>query len=277
MPTIFRRTNQKQRTKKIAVTNTPAASSKKRLPQLQRVSTDRLSGFRLTERDSAIIQAFSSYHAPTTENIETLLFSPSTRSRCLVRLKNLYHHGFLLRTEQPQSLTEGRKPLVYWLDKKGAELIAINRGIEFADVGWKSNTHKVGPQFLSHLLDTNTVRVHVVRSANTHGFTVSDWQNEATLRHAHAADTVTVTTPQGTRQDAIVIPDSYFVLVVSKGGGEARQYPCFVETDRRTVTGQAQEWSHGQHDWAKKITTYLAYIRTGKYSKPKLLVDFLDR
>ena len=39
-----------------------------------------------------------------------------------------------------------------------------------------------------------------------------------------------------------------------------------VEIDRRTVTGQAQEWSHGQHDWAKKITTYLAYIRSGKYA-----------
>jgi predicted transcriptional regulator len=103
-------------TKKTSATNAPGNTGKQRLPQLQRASKDTLPSFRLTERDIEIIQAVYAYRALTTDHIETLLFSPSTHSRCLFRLKNLYHHGFLLRTEQPQSLTEGRKPFVYWLD-----------------------------------------------------------------------------------------------------------------------------------------------------------------
>jgi hypothetical protein len=247
-------------------------SKKPRLPRLRRAERALLPGFTLTQRDIAIVEAVRRYRALTAEHIETLFFPQSmvrgrrqTNSNCETRLRHLYHRGLLLRTEQPQAIGEPRKPLVYWLDRAGAELIATTEGIEFASVGWRPGSHKVGLQFLSHLLDTSTVRVHVVRSAEKHGFTVCEWQDEAALRKAHAADRVTITTPQGTKQDALVIPDSYFVLEVATGAGEKRVYPCFVETDRRTVTGQAQNWSHGQHDWAKKITTYLAYIRSGKY------------
>jgi len=35
-----------------------------------------------------------------------------------MRLKLLFHHGYLFRDEQPTKLTEGRRPLVYVLDQK---------------------------------------------------------------------------------------------------------------------------------------------------------------
>src|SRR4051794_23302990 len=128
--TIFSR-KEKMMTKQTNLTNT-ASGEKQRLPRLKRVGKDTLPPFRLTERDNAIIEAVSECKALTTDHIATLFFTPSTLTKCDERLRKLFHHGFLLRMEQPQSLTEGRKPLVYWLDKKGAEQLAINRGVEFS-------------------------------------------------------------------------------------------------------------------------------------------------
>ena len=93
---------------------------------------------RLTTRDIAILEAVYTYRALTTQHIETLLFSPSTRSRCSLRLKYLYHHGYVLRTGQPQELTAGRKPYVYWLAPKGAALLARNQGIVEPEAGGSS-------------------------------------------------------------------------------------------------------------------------------------------
>jgi hypothetical protein len=250
-----------------------ADGTKQRLPRLKRARSEHLPGFSLTQRDIAIVQAIWDYRALTAEHIEALFFPQSmvqgrrqTNSNCQTRLRQLYHRGLVLRKEYPMAIGEPRKPLVYWLDRAGAELLATSRGIEFSGVGWRPGSYKVGLQFLSHLLATNTVRVQLVRSAHAHGFSVSEWRDEALLRIAHAADRVTIVTPQDTLQETTVIPDGYFVLTMPAGRGQALRYPYFVEIDRRTVTGQAHEWSHGQHDWAKKIMTYLAYIRSGKYA-----------
>lgn len=240
----------------------------KRLPQLQRVGKEQLPSFRLTERDTAVIEKVHAYRALTTEHIEELCFTPKTRSKCKLRLKLLYHHGFLLRTEQPQSLTEGRKPFVYWLDKKGAELIAINRGIEFSEVSWRPNTHKVGPQFLYHLLDTNTVRIAVTLAAARHGMTIVDWRDEEMLRKDHATDIVTIKGPQGGEQKTIVIPDDYFVLEVPIAAEGRSIYPrLFVEIDRRTVTGEASVSNQSQRDWAHKVQAYVAYYHSDAHKK----------
>lgn len=235
----------------------------KRLPQLQRVGKEQLPGLRLTERDTAVIEKVYDYRALTTEHIEALCFTPTTRSKCKLRLKLLYHHGFLLRTEQPQSLTEGRKPFVYWLDKKGAEFIAINRGIEFSDVAWKPSTHKIGPQFLYHLLDTNTVRIAISLAAQQHGMTITEWHDEETLRKDHANDVVTIKGLQGGEQKTIVIPDDYFALEVPIVAEGRSIYPrLFVEIDRRTVTGEASVSNQSQRDWAHKIQAYVAYYHS---------------
>ncbi len=240
----------------------------KRLPQLQRASKESLPSFRLTERDNAIMEKVYTYRALTTEHIEALCFSPTTRSKCKLRLKLLYHHGFLLRTEQPQSLIEGRKPFVYWLDKKGAELIAINEGIEFSEVAWRPNIHKVGPQFLYHLLDTNTVRIAITVAAEQHGMTIVDWRDEETLRKDHANDFVTIKGPQGGEQKTTVIPDDYFVLEVPIPAEGRSIYPrLFVEIDRRTVTGEASVSNQSQRDWAHKVQAYVAYYHSDAHKK----------
>jgi len=109
-------------------TNLPSGA-KRRPKRTERIPAASLPGFRLTQRDEQIIRAVYGYRALTTDQIAALFFPASTlhspatpgrnfpvpNSRCLARLRYLFHASFLHRFEQPQTLTEGRKPLVYVL------------------------------------------------------------------------------------------------------------------------------------------------------------------
>ncbi len=254
-------------TKKTNLTNI-APGEKRRLPRLKRAEKDTLPPLRLTERDNAIIAAVYEYRALTTDHIATLLFTPSTLTKCDERLRKLFHHGFLLRTEQPANVFEAIKPLVYWTDQRGIELLALNRGVDPSELHWKPNRHKVGTQFLYHLLDTNTVRIAIRKAAEAQGFTILDWKNEETLRAEHKTDIVSITGPQGSTQTTIVIPDDYFLLEKPlPEENKSRILRLFVEIDRRTVTGEAKASSISQRDWAHRIQAYLAYFNSEAYSR----------
>ena len=66
--------------------------------------------------------------ALTSEHIQALHFpTKAGRTHCQMRLKLLFHHGYLFRDEQPTRLTEGRRLLVYFLDQKGATFSNLRR------------------------------------------------------------------------------------------------------------------------------------------------------
>jgi hypothetical protein len=252
-------------TKKTNLTNI-APGEKRRLPRLKRAGKDTLPPLRVTSRDIAIVSTVYEYTALTTDHIATLLFTPTTLTKCDERLRKLFHHGFLLRTEQPANVFEAIKPLVYWIDQRGIELLALNRGVNPSELNWKPNRHKVGAQFLNHLLDTNTVRIAIRKAADAQGYTIVDWKDEETLRSEHKTDIVRVSNAQGHSQNTIVIPDDYFLLEKPiPEENRSRVLRLFVEIDRRTVTGEAKASSISQRDWAHRIQAYLAYFNSEAY------------
>ena len=223
--------------------------------------------FAQTPRDVAIVRAVHVYHALTAAHIAALFFTPaphrsgdarSVSSRCRNRLKLLFHAGYLLRGEQSQTLSEGRKPLVYFLDAKGAELIAHLDGCGVADLDWHPRENKVGWLFLDHLLATNDVRIALALATRTEGCTIERWLDDKTLKRAHAGELVTLTGPNGKTQRVAVVPDGYFVL-----GTPAATYHCFLEVDRATTTGESSVW--GRRAYGLKVAAYLAYYRSGMY------------
>jgi Replication-relaxation len=240
-----------------------------RLKRLDGVQAVALPGLRLTPRDAAILMAVYRYRALTTPQIERLFFShditnkPRRRddkpnTRCQYRLQLLYHHGYLTRDEQPQKLTEGRKPFVYWLDRKGAEL--VTELLDGEELDWNPREHAVSNLFLEHLLATNDVRAAITMGAHAHHFDVATWLDDRTLKRLQMTDTVMLQGPQGRTQMAAVVPDGYFVLDAG-----AHFYHHFLEIDLRTVTGVASKW--GRRDWARKVAAYLEYYRSGKYQE----------
>ena len=228
---------------------------------LRRAEPDDRPTFRLTKRDCDLVQAVWHYRALTAPQLAALFFSSSTpktgevNARCKHRLRMLFYHGYLIRNEQSSKLSEGRKPLIYSLDRKGAELLSEMQG---APIDWDPKDHAVSPLFLEHLLATNNVRVAIVLSAQQHGWGLAKWLDDKTLKSPRQKETVTLIGPRGSTEPVAVVPDGYFVI-------EAGEfvYHHFLEIDRGTETGQASEW--GRHDWARKMRAYLEYYQSGSY------------
>ena len=126
-----------------------------RLPATRRVKKSKLPPFRLTPRDREVVKAVYTHRALTTPQIEALLFPPengqdhSTKtSRVRYRLKMLFQHGYLFRDEQPTKLSEGRKPLVYFIDQQAVPLLAEEYAVFPEDIAWKPKGNNVRWIFL---------------------------------------------------------------------------------------------------------------------------------
>lgn len=228
--------------------------------------TQRLPGLRITPRDAAILHAVYKYRALTTPQIERLFFSDNRtkesaakpNTRCQYRLQLLYQHAYLIRDEQPQKLSEGRKPFVYWLAKKGTTV--IEELLDGEELDWSPTEHQISPLFLEHLLATNDVRVAITTASRRHNFSIAAWLDDRTLKRQQMTDVVTLCGPQGGTQRAAVVPDGYFLLDTGR-----HLYHHFLEMDLGTVTGAASTW--GKRDWARKVQAYLEYYRSGKYQE----------
>ena len=243
---------------------TKSSATKPRLPQRRRAAPKQLPPFRLTRRDGEILHSLYAYRALTTEQVSDLHFAPVALipppppgSRCLHRLKLLFHHHFVARTEQPHVLAQGRKPFVVHLDQAGALWLAQQEACEVAQLDWKPG-EAVSPLFLDHLLITNDVRIAIVRAARRHAYTIPQWLDARTLKQAQNKDTVVLTGATGRKQNAAVVPDGYFVLHTG-----THYYHQFLEVDRATTTGISGEW--GRRTWARKIVAFIEYYRSGKY------------
>jgi len=244
-----------------------AAAKKKtlRLSVTKRAIASELPAFRLTKRDTAIVKAVYDYRALTTPQIEKLLFPPDKRqdhptktSRCQHRLKLLFHGGYLWREEQSQRLSDGRKPLLHFLDEKGAQLLAQLQGIDRSRIAWKRKDNRVSPMFLEHLLATNDVRIAITLAASGLDVALEQWSDEKTLKSTAVKDYVEVAWSDKNghnrqHKKLAVVPDGYFVL--SLGG---RRGHFFLEIDLATEPGKR---------WADKVRGYLAYLESGLYQK----------
>jgi hypothetical protein len=212
-------------------------------------------------RDQEIVRAVYEYRALTTPLVQALLFSPNAErpdTRCKRRLQLLHHAGYLARDEQPTRLSDGRKPLVYFLDERGAELLSEFLNVPRRTIDWRPEYNDVGWLFLEHLLATNTVRVAISVAARRHGWRVRAWLDDKRLRRSEARDHVELPGQDGATYRVAIVPDGYFALQVGK-----RVYHRFVEADRGTVTGQASK--EQRRDWVRKVRAYLAYYESGQY------------
>lgn len=202
---------------------------------------------RLTDRDIAIIRTVYDYRVMTTQQLQTLFFSSTHQA--YARLSLLYHHGFLDRQFLGVYADKMNTPILYVLDKRGAELLQARLGLE---VHWSKDQKQVSDHFLEHTLAINTVRVAVAKACQQQpNYQLVEWRGENDLKADY--DYVTIKTSAGKNQAVSVIPDSYFVLDTPHGKGH-----FFLELDRGTMTTQR---------FKQKITAYQAYYLTGAYQR----------
>jgi hypothetical protein len=239
---------------------------KNRRRLLVRAQDDNLPPFKLTKRDMAIINACYEYRAITSQQLQRLFFRHGTDrgqlTQCQLRLKLLYHHGYLYRDEQPTKMSDGRRPLVYFLDRKGAVMLAEYLEIPVTDLDWSSKNNAAGAKhlFIDHLLATNNVRISITLSAQQQQATIERWLDDKTLKSSQMKDQVTIDTTKDKQQQIAIIPDGYFHLRDGQ-----RDYHYFIEADMRTMVGLSGK--SDRRDWAKKIRSYLIYKDSGKFQE----------
>jgi Replication-relaxation len=236
------------------------------------VSADELPRFQLTPRDREILQSVCDYRAMSTPQIDALLFAPAgeradtsrVSSRCLHRLRMLSLHGLLRRVEQEQTLSEGRKPLVYFLDRGGAEYLAARNGCTVDELGWDRQGYDVRSLFLDHLLVSNDFRVAMTLAARANKYSLAEWRDERAMRQEHQHEPVEIVRKDKKgvkkRYEVALIPDGYFVLDTP-----TYIYHHFLEIDLGTSTLQASD--PGRRSWARKVAAYLEYYNSEAYQE----------
>lgn len=219
----------------------------------------------LTARDREILKQVFTYRLLTREQIETLLFPPTggqdhftKTSKARMRLKLLFHHGYVERIPMFVGTAAWAWRPIYRLARKGAEIVAADLGVPEKKLAYWGNRedkdHRdshVSFLFLEHALKINDVRIAVSIAARKAGYQVEKWLDDTTLKSQEMKDYVALPVGQGTRKVA-VIPDAYFALNMG-----TRRAHFLLELDRATMTRQR---------WAIRILAYLTYIGSGKYT-----------
>lgn len=229
-----------------------ATTRRPRLPLGRRVSDP--PPMVLMERDKAIVLDVHEYGLLSTPQIEKLHFQPdkgqahmTKTSRCRHRLKLLFQHRFLDRIFIPVGPHEGSRPIVYCLDKRGADLVAQELGIDRAQVHWRPKRSRVSSLFLEHTLRVNNVRIAVELAARKQGLELLQWMGEGQLK----AMKERVPDPRKAGRSLPVVPDGYFTLKVGE-----RKACFFLEVDRATMTNRR---------FGDKMRAYEIYVHTGRY------------
>ncbi len=220
----------------------------------------------LTDRDIEVLQDIYQFKMLTREQIERLRFpsegkedhgktGPARR-----RLKLLFHNGELERIPYPVHPGLWAWRPVYRLSKKGAELVAKEKGIPPADLPYwgqgddrDGRKTRVGTLFLEHRLHINDVRIALTLSAKDKGYIIEKWIDDGELKGSQMRNYVTVPSAGHQSQRVPIIPDAYFVV----NFGDKRAH-FFLELDRATMTTKR---------FKDKIVGYKKYIETGKYEK----------
>ena len=235
-------------------------TSKTRRRLLLRANDSNLPPFKVTQRDIAIIYACYEYRALSTTQLQQLFFQNSNNNRsqythCQHRLKCLYHHGYIYRDEQKTRLTDGRRPLIYFLDTKGAALLAECMEVAQSELDWrpKDNVAGAGHLFLEHLLKTNDIRIALVQAVSRANATIEKWYDDKVLKSKQMKEYVNLKDASGKTQRVALVPDGYFSL--SSTHGPLQHH--FIEADLRTMVGQAG--TPDRRDWKRKIQVYLAF------------------
>ncbi len=218
-------------------------------------------GLRLTLRDLEILQTLHTARYLSTPQVERLFWPGNTRGgtkACQERLRRLHQHGLVRRIELPIRRGDRPKPYVYALDRKGAELLVSELGVEPGELDWKPKTQEEHYPFLEHLLTTTDFHIALSQACAQTGIRLQEWNDERELKRSPNLTYVALRGPQGGRVRAAVVPDASFVL-----SREGKLGVFFLEVDLRTVTVAPSKWE--RRGWMRRIRTYDAYFKSEDY------------
>lgn len=201
---------------------------------------------RLTERDRRILEAVHTYDGVLSfSQLQRLFFTGKSQSE--LRLRLLYQNSYLARPDEGQ---RRRVPeMIYWLDKKGAEIVASLDGTPLPEFYWRKE-----PRWfqLEHDLEVTDFRLDLIQACQTDAsIRIESWIPESEF-WAYP-DEVTYNF-QGKPLKRHIRPDGFFML---NTGDHRIRY--LLEIDRST--------EDNPRFLREKILPGLAYLKSESYEK----------
>ena len=211
---------------------------------------------RITDRDVEVLKVVEAFRFVSGEQIERLVFikgekGEREKTRCPARLRKMFDNGLLGRVRWPFHAVT--LPMIYYLEKEGADFLALRLGVEREQVTaiTKSEKRPVISRsllFLAHTLAINDFRIDVTLAAERNGWEPVRWLNEYEVGRDYAEIEY-----QRKRKRQAVQPDGYFVI--GEGGSQAH---CFLEMDMETTPSRR---------WAPKVLGLYQYRLRGRYTE----------
>lgn len=201
---------------------------------------------RLTERDKRIVEAIHSYDGILGfSQLQRMFFTG--KSQAELRLKLLYQHGYLNRLNKNQR--RHYPEMVYWLDKKGAELVASLSGTPIDEFTWRKE-----PRWyqVEHDLAVIDFRLKLEKACQAHqGITLENWVPESEFwAYPDKIEYIY----QGGKMSRKIRPDGFFILSTDK-----HYIRYLLEIDRST--------EDNPRFLREKILPGLAYIKSQVYGE----------
>lgn len=189
--------------------------------------------------------------------IDRLFFSGKGRTQPRQRMQALFDHGYV---KMPNEEDRHRVPVgevIYWLDKKGAELVAGLRGESLSGFSWRKRPRW---SMLVHDLLVNDFRIAVEQAClKSATLSLSEWVTDGSFRAD--PDVVTIRTRKWQAKKRQVIPDAFFTIERQREREHAstEQFSFLLEVDLATESNSrfAQE----------KVMAGRAYLGSSVYKK----------
>jgi hypothetical protein len=207
----------------------------------------------LTERDKEMLIRIWQDKLLYTSQVDRLFFN--SKGSATIRLRRLWENGYLDRCFLPTLVFQGSSEALYFLDKKGVDIVSTNMGVERTKVlqgirylKWKIHT-KSFLLTLDHTLATAEFRIAFEEASGNHPSTeYVKWIPERMCQDEYRLQRL-----MDGRTDGKFRPD---------GCGQYRHhdrlFSFFVEVDLATMSNKAFE---------DKVERYLDYSRSGRYEE----------
>jgi len=218
------------------------AKSPTRLPRYTRTSNP--PPMRLTDRDQRVLEAVHAYDGMLGfSQLKRMFFTGESQTK--QRLKLLYHNRYLNRPNKEQ---RGRIPeMIYWLDKRGAELVASLNGTPIREFSWRQQ-----PRWfqVEHDLAVNTFRLDLEEACREDSqITLQTWLPESEFWSYPDKISYRYQDREIKRN---IRPDGFFMLTT-----EEHHLRYLLEIDRST--------EDNPRFFREKILPGLAYLKTQSY------------
>ena len=214
------------------------------------------SPIRLTSRDKRIFETIHAFDGLLSlRQIDRLFFSGIGRSQPRARMRALFDNSYV-QMPNPESIHQvPRGETVYWLDRKGASLVAGFQGKSSAQLKWRRK-----PRFsqIEHDLKVNDFRIAVREICQLR----PDLQLEMWLPESEFAvqpDRISYETAAGKKSSRTIRPDGYFSIERQPQFGSKKPFSFLLEIDMGSEDNPrfARE----------KVLPGVAYLKSSKYAE----------